>query len=244
MKQINLMLMLLLTAFISKAQTVDEIIQKHFEKTGGQSAWAALNSIKMKGSINDRSGRSDIESIYTKSGLSHGTREVKGKEIVIFAFDGETAWDTNWQTMKPEKKSEEDQIRAKKRNREFPSELFDYKKWGFEVELLGEENIKGVDCYSLLIDKGKIPKGGKETDDITIVYISKDKYLEVAKEDTYVKGDYEGILYSYHKDFREVDGLMFPFRTDMILEGREMSIAVDSYELNGKVNQSLFKFKE
>lgn len=248
MRRLSLLILGLLIIAFAKAQTVDEIVQKHIEKIGGDKAWSSVKSIKMKAKLASKGGLSDIVQITAKNGLAYGMMKVDGKEFVQFAFDGEIAWGTNRKTMKPKKRDEETTARVKKSVKEFPSHFIDYRKNGFKIELMGDEDIRGTDCFKLKIIKGKIAKssdiGYYMADDITISYIDKESYFEVATERDFKRDALEGVLYSYYKDFKEVDGLMFPFTINQSLNESNATIMVGSYELNPEIDTSIFKFRE
>ncbi len=243
MKKITLLFTCILMIFFANAQTAEEIVQKHIEKTGGEKAWNKIESIKMKAKLNFPGGLVEIVSINKKNKFV-GLRKMDGEFVVDFAFDGKIRWETNFKTMKPEKRSQEATLRAKKGAKDFPSDFIVAKKYGYKIELMGEENIQGEDCYHLQLTKGKITKNGKLIDDVSISYISKKTFLQVLVESDYKRGAHESTLYTYYNDYKEVDGILLPFSINQIIDESNMAIRVVSYEINGKIDDSIFEFKE
>lgn len=242
MKNVTLLFTFLMIALV-KAQTAGEIVQKHIDTIGGEKAWNNISSIQMNAKLNSSKGPVKVMSIH-KNGKFIGISKMEGTDIVQFAFDGKTYWGVNFGTMKPEVRNRESMLRAKKGSEDFPNDFIAAKKYGYKVELLGEENIQGQDCYKLQLTKGKIPKNGKEIDDVSISFISKENYLQVLAESDYKKGALETTLYTYYSDYREVGGLLLPFSIDQIIDESHTAIKVDSYDLNGRIDDSIFKFKE
>ncbi len=243
MKKITLLFICILMIVFVNGQTAEEIVQKHIEKTGGEKAWNEIKSIQMNAKLNSSGGLIDIVSI-NKKGKFVGLRKMNGEYVVDFAFDGAIRWETNFRSMKPQKRSEEASLRSKKGAKDFPSDFIVAKKYGYKIELMGEENIQGEDCYHLQLTKGKIPKNGKLVDDVSISYISKKTFLQVLVEREYKRGAHESTLYTYYSDYREVDGILLPFSINQIIDESHMVIQVDSYEINGKIDESVFDFKQ
>lgn len=242
MKKVTLLVTFVLMIAFANAQTADEIIQKHLEKIGGAKAWSEVKSTKMNGKLKDQRGLADIETAYIKEGPYYGSIVVDGEKRIEFGFDGEIYWRFDKDTEKMKKRTDEESARAKKGAKDFPSHFLNYKKLGYTVERLEDDNIKGVECYTLEINKGPRPKFGEMVDEIVYSYISKEDYLEIAAEYEYISGLFEGIMYVYYEDYKEVDGKTIPFKTTHVLNESSFTIIVDSYEFNPEVDRSVFNF--
>ena len=245
MKKITLIFTLVLMIVFVKAQSVDEIVQKHLEKTGIEKVWNKLNSVKLLGKLKNNQGIRSIETLELKDGRSYGIRHDDDKKRIVFGFDGNDYWLFNHRLNKINKAGEEETARIKKGIKDFAySQLYKYKEKGYTIELLEDENIQGEECFTLEINKGKKPKHGEMVDDIVITYINKETFLEAGTELDYIRGSFDAIMYAYYEDYKEVDGLMLPFKTTYVMNESSFIILVDSYELNTKVDPSVFRFED
>ncbi|PQJ78978.1 hypothetical protein BTO18_07200 [Polaribacter porphyrae] len=230
--------MFLCSITILKAQTAEEIIEKHIEKIGGKKAWSNIQSIQLRGEFISSQGSEEILSI-SKKGKHKGHKKINGKMVVQYTFDGVNFWDLDRKSGKLIKSRKDVSFRAKKEANEFPSMLVVAKKLGYTVELVGEEDIMGISCYKLKIKKGKTYIIGKEVDDIAILFLNKDTYLEVLKEEKHVRGG--NMIYTYYKDFQKVEGVLMPFTINWFNEDRQSSINVKAYIVNAKIDDAIFK---
>lgn len=226
---------------LANAQTVEEIVKNYIEKTGGKIAWSNIQSIQLKGEFISSQGSEEIFSI-SKKGKHKGHKKVNGKMIVQYTFDGEDFWDLDRKSGKLLKGRKDLSFRAKKEANEFPSMLVVAKTLGYTVELVGEEDIMGIPCYKLKIGKGKTYIGGKEVDDISILFLNKDTYLEVLKEEKHVRGG--NMIYTYYKDYQKIEGVLMPFTINWFIDDRQSSINVKSYILNAKIDDKIFQANE
>src|SRR5689334_7197752 len=167
----------LLLAPVSRAQTVDEILAKHFETMGGLEKIKALNSMRVTGSMTVGPG---IEAPITIERKRPGKRRVEFTVqgmTGIQAFDGEKAWSFMPFMGKkdPEVSSDEDN-KNELDDADFDGGLVDWKAKGHTVELVGKESVDGADAYKLKLTK----KSGK----VEYHYLDAETYLLVKEEGT------------------------------------------------------------
>ena len=238
MKKIQIVFMFLCSITVINAQTAEEIIKKHIEKIGGKKAWSNINSIQLEGELTSSAGSDEILSI-NKKGKYNGNKKVNGKMVIQYTFDGNDFWDFDRINGKPIKRSKEMSLRAKKEANEFPSMLVMAKDLEYKIVLLGEENIMGNNCYKLKIAKGEIFIGGKKENHESISFINKETLLEILTEEKHVRGD--NMIYTYYKDYKEVNGVLLPFKINWFIDDNQMSIMVNSYIINAKIDDEIFK---
>jgi len=133
-----------------KAQTADEIMDKHTKAVGGADNWNKIKTMKMVGSLNqggmeinmtttlvtEKALRMDI-SVMGMSGYQIITKE---GGWAYMPFQGSTKIDT----MKPEMvKSMASQMNPKS------IQLIDYKSKGTKIELAGKDTLNNAPCYKL-----------------------------------------------------------------------------------------------
>ena len=128
MKQIALLISLLFTFSNLSAQSADEIINKHFENTGGIDSWQALTGVKFKSIVKDNGMDIPSTRIAMKDGRVLVKFQIQDKEIVQIAFDGKETWGDNFITMEAEKNEPESTKNMIRDARDFPHPLLNYKK--------------------------------------------------------------------------------------------------------------------
>ena len=82
---------------------VDEIINNYIENTGGIDAWSALKGVKSMAKVNNGGMEIPLEIVQLSDGRQYSMINFQGNTIMQGVFDGETLWNTNFQTMKAEK---------------------------------------------------------------------------------------------------------------------------------------------
>jgi hypothetical protein len=147
-----LLVVLLVAAQYSKAQTADEIVEKYIAAIGGQEKMLALNSVKMEGSLSMQG--MDIGITNTSKhgvgnridisvpGMGEGYRIVtKTKGWNYMPFQGQTS---------PEEMSE-DELKAGQAQLDVQGPLVNYKAKGNKIELLPNEKVDNEDCYKIKV---------------------------------------------------------------------------------------------
>jgi hypothetical protein len=226
-------------AFVN-AQTADEIIKKHVEKTGGIKAWEAIKSIKMTATMNMQGQSMTIIDISTKERYLSSS-EMQGRKFVQMAFNGKTIWGTNPQTMKTEKINDNKTLEdIKRKTKDFPSPYVNYKAKGSKFELLGEQNAEGIDCYKLKMTT----KNEGEVSSTRTLFFSKESYLEIASEEEINEEQMKGVIRIVFSDFKEVNGITLPYAITQSMQGQTFPLKVSSYEINGEIDKTIFEFKQ
>ena len=248
MKWILFTALFITTAFFSQAQeiTVEEIVNNYAENTGGRDAWMAVDNMVMTASMTMQGMDFPLEIIRRKDGKQLTKFSFQGKEMVQDAFDGETMWGVNFMTMKPEKSDSEQTENHKRTIGEFPDALLTYDEMGYTLELDGEDNIDGVDCYKLKLTKKSQLVEGEEVDNIEYYYMDKENFIPIAQEKEMLSGQMKGqVVQTLFSDYQEVDGFYFPF--SILTQYGEMAgqtVVIESVELNKTMDDSIFIFSE
>ncbi len=194
----------LLLAPVAQAQTVDEILAKHFETMGGLEKIKALNSMRVTGTMTMGPG---MEAPITLERKRPGKRRIEFTVqgmTGVQAFDGEKGWSVMPFMGKkdPEPSTDEDNKEAQD-DADFDGALVDWKTKGHTVELVGKEPVEGADTYKLKITK----KNGN----IEYQYLDAETYLLVRNEGKVKRRGTEIEGESTFSDYKDVQGYMMPF---------------------------------
>ncbi len=227
----------MLVAFVGQsnavqAQNVDEVIDKHLTAMGGDK-YTGIKSVKMDATaqIMGMELPSNTTIVQGRGLLSKMT--VQGSDIVQ-AIDGKTGWMINPMTGQSGPVAlPEDQVKMSAGQLDLTG-LYNYKTKGYKAELTGEDKIEGAPVYVVKVDMGN--------GTIATHYISKDThYILKSVVNTNVQGQ-EVELKTNFSNFKQVDGVTFPFTTEIESPGMAgvMTMIVKNVEVNPKVDESIF----
>jgi hypothetical protein len=216
----------------AQEQRLDDILNKYYA-ANGLDKLQKVNTIIMKGLIvqNDAMPVKIVKMRPDKYLMEYDVADLTAYQ----AYDGKTAWMTTPWTgnMKPQVIPEE---RAKDiRNRtDFDGLLYDWKAKGHTAELGGTDTVNGTIAWKIKLTR---KDGGNE-------YYSIDKNsFMILKKITYrmVRGK-EAEVASYFRDYRDVEGIPFPFIIESSIDGQPyQSNQFDSIELNKPVDEKVFQ---
>lgn len=247
MKKLLLLVIAVLGSVTLNAQTVDEILTTYYENIGGKENLRKVKGIKMTAKVSGQGMEIPIEIVQLKGGENYVRMSLQGKEITQVAFDGETAWSTNFQTMKAEKSDAEATANMKLEANDFPDALFDYKKKGYKAELLGKETIDGAETFKIKLTKEPVTVDGKKEESVTFYFFDTENFVPIAIQTEIKSGPGKGMFSQITmSDYQEVDGLYFPFSMTQGVKGQPggQPITITKIELNPKVAANAFKFPE
>lgn len=246
MKKIFLATMVVMSSYFGMTQeiTATEILENYYENIGGKEAWGELTGHVMKAEVETQGMSIPIEVYMMKDGKTITKFSVQGMEMVQGAFDGEVSWSTNFMSMKPELAEAEETENVKRNSKDYPDPFYNYEEKGYKVELQGEENVDGVDCYKLLLTKTPQLVDGEEKENLVTYFMDKETFVPVMSKQEMLSGQMKGqIAVTEYSDYQEVDGLYFPFSITMRSEeGEGQTIQFDEIILNPEVEEGFFSF--
>ena len=149
--------------------TADQIVNKYIDAIGGKAAWSKVNSLVMKGTIKLQGAELGVTStVVDKKGMR--------QEFVINGMTGyqiitpDSGW--NFSPMQGQKIPEPmtaDDLKEAQDQLDVQGNLIDYAAKGHTVELLGKDDVDGVEAYKL---KETLKSGKEET-----IYIDPQSFL-------------------------------------------------------------------
>ena len=223
----------LLLAPIAHAQSVDDILAKHYEACGGLAKLKALNTMRVTGSMTMGPGMEAPFTMETKRpGMRRMEFTIQGM-TGIQAFDGAKTWSVMPFMGKkdPEVGTAEDNKNALD-DADFDGALVDYKTKGHTIELMGKEPVEGADAYKLKVTK----KGGN----IEYDYLDAETYLLVKTEGKVKRRGTEMEGETTYSDYKDVDGLMQPFSMEVGTKEMKRKLAFSKVELNVPLDDARF----
>ena len=239
-RKISLSVLFVAAMFIANAQTADEILAKYFENTGGLAKWKEVKTMKVEAKAPTPQGELPI-TIYSKApNKTKVVVNIQGKEFIQAAFDGETGWNLNPFAGVDPVKLDEDQTKEL-REQEVEDAFIDYKKKGHVVTLEGKEEIDGVQCFKMKLEKNK----NNDKDDVMeYIYFDTENYVPIMRKSFVRSGPQKGEeIQSFMSDYQEVNGLMMPFAMEQKVKGNTVSkISIVKYAINENIDDSVFAY--
>jgi outer membrane lipoprotein-sorting protein len=216
------------------AQTADELINKNIQAHGGLDKLKAVKSIKMTGKINMGQGM-EAPFIYEKKRPDKIRIEftIQGLNN-IQAYDGTTAWAQApiAGSKEPQKMNEED-TQDMIEQADFDGPLIDYKAKGNTVEYMGKEDVEGTSAHKLKMTL----KNGQ----VRYMYVDPDSGLEIKATAVIKREGVENSVDTFFGDYKEVNGLIFPFSVEQRVKDHSTQFMVEKVEVDADLDDSLFQ---
>jgi len=221
-------------ADITKEELVDKYILAVTQTTSMKAATKKLKKIKSVEEVTELStSQIPFPLKFTKLWMSPNMEGIKfeGQGMVFQKayFDGTAGAETSMQTGKKEFTPEK--IAAKKKSSGIFPEM-NYKTTGMTFELVGIENVDGVDLYVL-----KSTDGLNETFD----YYDTKTFMKVKSFTISKVGEETQESTVLFSDYKDVNGLLFPHSVTMTMGEMSLSGKSTSITVNGKADLTPFK---
>ena len=229
-----------LFAACSSPSQVDEIVNSHLAARGGKERIQALQSIRQTAVATASGGRvARLVREIKRPGLFRLEFSSQGTKSV-FAHDGETGWQVAplQGQFEPQPTTPENDAAAGVDQRDVEGPLVDWRKKGHVVELIGREMLPGGEAFKL---KVTLKDGAIRYD-----YIDVESHLIVRSDVTRLMEGRPVQLEARFSDFREEDGLVFPYMIETHIKDRPevIRIAVEKIELNPDLDDERFRLPE
>jgi outer membrane lipoprotein-sorting protein len=218
------------------AQTLDEIIKKVIDARGGIERIKAVQSERITGQISFAQGIEGTLTLELKRPHKlYSEIGVEGQKV-LRVYDGKSAgWTVNpFTENKGVIEMSAEELKGMPDESDGDGPLVDYKAKGSKVELAGKEDAQGKAVYRLKIT-GKSGEVRSYLIDATTFLTTKwEGIRKVGEQDL----PWECTL----SDYREVEGLKFPFKIDQGSPGTEyrQTLTVEKVEINPKLDESHF----
>jgi hypothetical protein len=220
---------------------LEDVIERNTKAMGGRNAIEAVKSIEIDLHIVDPSFEVDGTYRAARPGRMRIDVSAGGKHVFTEAFDGEKGW--QWKGEDHVEAATAKATAALRHGVELPGKLFglhELKERGHRLELVGREQIDGVNYYGLRL----ILKDGY----VTSLYVDPRTWLITRRRDVrplHVDVDpTPTTIEQRSSDFRKVAGMQFAFATIEIdlKTGKELERArINDVKVNPPIDQSVFE---
>ena len=218
------------------AQSVDDIIAKYVQARGGAEKLKSVQSMKTTATMSMGPGMEFPGTVIQKRPKLARLEFTAQGLTAVQAYDGKDGWQIMpFMGKKDPELMSADEAKETEEMADIDGPLVDYKSKGHQVELLGKEKIEGTDAYKLKLTL----KNG----DVQTVYLDADSFLQIKEVDKRTIRGTEQETESSIGDYKEVNGMMFPFAIENAVKGtdQKQKITITKIELNVPVDDSIFK---
>ncbi len=213
-----------------KAAELNELIAKNIEARGGYEKITVVRSLKITAKYVQQ-GRETPVILTIKRPNSIFAEILFPASPMICGYDGQTAWWFNRAQLSEPQKLPAEEALIFTRYADFGDVFVDYEKKGQKIELMGIEDLDGQKAHKIKIT---LPNGI-----IRYVYLDDKNFLNVKESyKSQNKKDF-GLEVSF-KDFRAIDGVLFPFYHDITGE----QTIIERIEMNPDIDDSIFKMPQ
>ena len=216
-------------ALPSVGQSVDEVLDKHYEAIGGLEAWTSLQSMVASGTLSVGGGmmQGPFRGYQKRPAMFRLEFTIQGMTIVK-AYDGITAWQIMPMTGSTEP-VEADPMTAATiiEQSDMDGPLIGWREDGHSIEVAGTETIDGTEAIHLTV----VVRGTTSQ-----FYLDANTYLPIQ-----IKAEVMGMNTTTKlSDYRNVDGLLFPFLVEIDTEMGAQALIFDEVQINVAVDESIF----
>jgi hypothetical protein len=234
MRRITVLLSVLLLASASmlQAQTLEEILKEYFTATG-QDSILKVQTEKYIGKMI----QGGIEIPIIQMAKRPGKMRVQGtfQDLTfVQTYDGKEGWNLNpfAGSTEPQPMSE-DELKAMKYQSDIDGLLWNPKDKGYTITYEGKDDMEGTPCYKIKVETG-------EGDSFTY-YIDADSYI-VLKTNSKIKimgNETQGD--SYYSNYKRVHGITVPGKIENKVNDQDAgTVIIDSVFINVQLPDSLF----
>ena len=228
-------LVLTLAAAAASAMTLDEVVAKNLEARGGKDKILAVQSVLITGKVHMPNGM-DAPLVWRWKRPNKLRSEVtlQGMKLVQ-AFDGKTAWMIMPFAGKTDaEKMPAEQAKRMEEQADFDGPFVNGKDKGYQLELMGKKTIEGTEGYQIKVTN----KFGE----VTYYDLDAEYFLVFKEEGTRTIRGQKIEFESSVGDYKEVNGLLFPFSVESKVKGSQQgqSVTFDKVKLNVDLDDSQF----
>jgi len=241
MKKLSLLLLMLLVfAGSSFAQSADEVVNSYITAIGGLEKVNSVNTVKMTGKFSSGSFEIPFTRYYKRPMKMKMDMQIQGMTM-LQGYDGTSGWMLNpFQGSRDAEKMSEADSKALKETADFEGSLINYKAKGSSLEYVGKEDFEGTEVYKLKLTDAD---GG-----VTYSFIDASSYLLLKESSTRKIGEKEVKTDVIYGNYKAVEGYLMPFSAEITAPdagmGSSQKVVIETVELNPVVEDAIFVMPE
>ena len=216
-----------------------ELVARCRQALGGTEAWGKILTLKISGELSTFSATSQFKIFRARPDLYRFDYEEAGRRVVM-SYDGENAWWqtdwTEWSEVDWARRAPLAQQHAISSEALFGAPCFDLP--ADRVEGGGLVDLDGEELYALQVRQGSGGPGSPQAD---IWYLDPESFLPVARVARRAVAVLPVTERTFFSDFREVEGVMFPYSWEIELGHFYRTLEVEQVEVNAGLTNEFFK---
>lgn len=213
------------------AQELSDVLTRHYEAIGGEDAWRAMRSARRTGTLSIMGGMAtgEVTAVSLRPARFRADITVQQFQIVQ-AYDGESGWQINppagITTPEP---TDATTSALMSEQADLDGPLVGWDEDGHSLALVGTETVDGTEMIAIEVT---FPTGN-----VSRYYLDATTYrLARVVESRPISGEVVRTI----SDYRDVDGLMVPFRVHTTSAQGDQEVIWDTFEINVEVDESIF----
>jgi outer membrane lipoprotein-sorting protein len=216
------------------AQSLDDVLEKHYEAIGGLDAWQGVQSVKLSGTMVLMGGAMEapITIMQKRPAKARVEFTVQGMQGVQ-AYDGETAWIQMPFLGSPDPEpAPAEMVSQMKEQADIDGPLVGWQDEGHTLELVGKEDVDGTETF-----KVKVTHSSGE---VSHYYLDSEYYLPIKVTAVRNVQGAESEITTILGAYKEVQGLILPFSIEVTSPMGPQVISFETIEVNVSLDDGIF----
>ncbi len=209
---------------IPEGLTANTVIESYIKAIGGREKLESIKNMSMKGEMKMGPMSINVEQAYKNNEKFAMSMIMNGQVLQAIKYNGTSA---KVMAQGRESEANEQQLKGFKMQANMFAEV-NFKDLGFTAKIAGTEMIDGVKAYKVeMIDTDNVSRFDfySSATGLKVKTIAKDNGMAVTM---------------IYKDYKNVDGIMFPFSLITKMGPQEMPLSVTNLEFNKGVKDEMF----
>ncbi|RLD60750.1 MAG: hypothetical protein DRJ05_04065 [Bacteroidetes bacterium] len=221
-----------ITIFGLQAQSLQEILETHFEATGMEKS-LTHESMEITGKAVQMGMETPFKIVQKRPDLFRMEVEIQGATM-IQAYDGKTGWMTApWTGSIDPIELSGMELDGMKMQADFDGMLYKYVEKGYTAELIGTDDMEGTEVYKL--------KFTDENGSVFYQFIDADSYILLKTTSIMKQGDSEIESETFYGNYKDMDGIIVPFSIESKMNGQTQSqVTIETINYDMDVDETSF----
>ena len=214
---------------IPEGLTGQKVIARYIEAMGGHENIAKLEDVTVEGTMSAMGMEMQFTKLQKAPNMLFSSAVMNGQPVFTQVYNGTSGSSSR---MGQVTKMDEETMTTLELESKFIPERF-YKDYGIEPELVGAEMLGGKKAYRLnIVHPGNVKLA---------VYFDADTGLKLKNSRTVDANGSQVVQTTEFEDYREVNGVMFPFLTRLSAGPQAMEFTTQTLEVNTGLSEDRFK---